>query len=100
MWISGPLVSLPEIASWATACERMQRSLAGEAQLDCLEPGLNVKLTAESLGHISMTVEITPDHLNQEHTFRFEIDQSYLTSLISTLRSILREFPIKGVSDG
>jgi len=61
-----------------------------------MEPELGVALTAEGLGHITMVVAITPEHLSQTHRFTFTIDQSYLPPVIDSCRTILREYPVKG----
>jgi hypothetical protein len=61
-----------------------------------MEPELAVSLTAEGLGHITMVVVITPDHLSQAHRFTFTLDQSYLPPVIDSCRAILRQYPIKG----
>jgi len=95
VWASGPIIHLPEILGLADACERMSQTLSGEASLDCMEPELSIKLQALSLGHLLMTVAITPDHLNQSHTFQFEIDQSHLSNLIAECRQTLMRYPIK-----
>ncbi len=64
--------------------------------MQCMEPNLSVELEAKKIGHINMTVFITPDHLCEKHTYLFEIDQSYLTKLISDCESVLEEYPILG----
>lgn len=74
----------------------MNRTLSGEADLVSLEPELVVELKMDSPGRISMRVEITPDHMTQEHNFHFEIDQSYLRSLIESCRKVLAKYPIRG----
>jgi uncharacterized protein YicC (UPF0701 family) len=67
------------------------------ASLAPLEPELRVQIkTSNSLGHLDMTVEITPNHLQQEHVFRFEIDQSYIPSIVEQCRAIEKSFPIRG----
>lgn len=96
VWTSGAILTLPEIDHWADACEVMYRTLSGEANLECIEPELCVELKAGSLGHILIKVEITPDHMTQEHTFLFELDQSYLPDLIRDCRKVLVDYPIRG----
>jgi hypothetical protein len=61
-----------------------------------MEPEFAVTLTAERLGHITMVVDITSDHLSQTHRFTFTLDQSYLPLVIDSGRAILRQYPIKG----
>jgi hypothetical protein len=61
-----------------------------------MEPELTVKLTAEGLGHMTMIVAITPDHLSQTHRFTFTIDQSYLPPVIDSCRTLLHQYPVEG----
>jgi hypothetical protein len=96
VWTSGPIIHLSEIAHLLQGAREMNTSLKGTATLPCMEPELAVELRADGLGHIEMIVEITPDNLSQEHKFTFEIDQTYLPSLISSCQTILRNYPIKG----
>jgi hypothetical protein len=98
VWTSGPILNLPALVSWLAELEHLDRSLKGEASLVLMEPELRVKLTAGELGHISMQVEITPDIINQEHTFHFELDQSYLAPLVESCRKIVEEYPVRGTS--
>ena len=99
VWTSGALLHAPDIARWLAALEEMNKSLSGEANLVSLEPELCVGLHMKEPGRISMRVEITPDHMTQEHHFRFEIDQSYLPSLIESCRKALAKYPTKGKPD-
>jgi hypothetical protein len=94
--ISGAFIRNTEIAHWQLALEEMGVNLAGEARLECTEPDLAVTLKSQPLGAVEMTVEITPDHLNQEHRFVFLIDQSYLGQLSSQCVGLLAAFPIRG----
>jgi hypothetical protein len=99
VWTSGAILHAPDIARWLAALEEMDKSLSGEANLVSLEPELCVELNMKELGQISMRVEITPDHMTQEHNFQFEIDQSYLPSLIESCRKVLAKYPTKGKPD-
>lgn len=92
----GPILHLCELERWRREAEKLFEALAGEAQLDCREPNLSVLLKAASLGQITIEVSITPDHLAQKHWFQFEIDQSYLPSLIAQCRTILEAYPLRG----
>jgi hypothetical protein len=99
VWTTGPILHVPDIVRWLAALEEMNQSMSGEANLVPLEPELSVKLTMTQLGHISMNVEITPDNTTQEHTFRFELDQSYLEGVIESCRKIVNDYPVKGNPD-
>jgi hypothetical protein len=61
-----------------------------------MEPELAVTLTAKRLGHITMVVDITSDHLSQTHRFTFTLDQSYLPPVMDSCQTILRQYPVKG----
>ena len=51
---------------------------------------------SDSVGGISATIEITPDHLAESHSFKSQIDQSHLPYIIQGLESVLTRFPIRG----
>jgi hypothetical protein len=93
---TGSFIHLSEIASWRDQLEELNQTLIGEANLTCLEPYLRVSLKAQSLGHISMEVSITPEHLTQRHWFQFALDQTYLGPLISQINSVLNEYLLRG----
>lgn len=96
VWVSGDILRNAEIADWLVALENLNETLSGEANLEMLEPYVNVKIAAEIYGRISVKVDITPEHTSQQHFFEFWLDQSYLNDLILSCRKILKEFPIRG----
>ena len=98
VWISGSIIHLPEIKRWVNACENMHATLSGEANLECMEPWLSIKLVMRELGQISMEVSITPDLAAQEHRFEFDIDQSYLPELVKECRRVIARHPIRNDS--
>jgi len=99
VWTTGPILNLPAVVSWLVELEALNHSLTGDASLVPLEPELCVKLTGDGLGNISMEVEITPDNVTQEHTFHFELDQSYLEPVIESCRKIVNDYPLRGKPD-
>jgi hypothetical protein len=100
VFTTGSIIHLPELDRWRSEAEELSKNLGGEAKLACMEPFLSASLKSRSLGHITMEVSITPDHMTQRHWFQFEIDQSYLTLLIKQCQSILEAYPIRGSCDG
>ncbi len=97
--VSGAIFMVPDLEQWATQCRTLYENFQGEARLDPCEPNLLVTLRcSDRRGHILMRVEITPDQVTQEHRMDFEIDQSYLPSLIAQCRAIIEEFPIRGAA--
>ena len=94
--VHGFFVRTDEISEWQRSVDKLDADLKGEAKLACMEPCISVTLKTSSLGAIAMEVQITPDHLRQEHRFEFSIDQSYLARLSSQCTRILRAFPLRG----
>jgi hypothetical protein len=92
---SGSLIHLGEIVGLLRGCERLYETREGQAALDCIEPNLRAKLTAESGGRISVEVNITDDHLTESHQFRDGIDQTYLPAIISSCRTLIEKFPVR-----
>jgi hypothetical protein len=96
VWAQGPIIHLSEIQHWLTELKQLNNTIQGEAEMDCMEPELRAKVTLDKLGHGSLVVRITPDHLHEDHTFAFEVDQSFVSGVIRNLENILVNYPIKG----
>ena len=96
VWAQGAIVMATDIESFGAQCEKLLSGDAPNASLDPIEPGFRVAIEpTDELGHLKARVDITPDHLAQSHTMDFEIDQSYLSGIISQCARILREFPVR-----
>lgn len=95
--VHGPILHLTELEAFMQECAGLHRALDGTATLDCAEPNLGMTLSAsDRRGGIRADVSLTPDHLRQEHTFAFDIDQSYLPDIIRQIRGVLERFPLRG----
>lgn len=94
---SGPIIHLSEVRKLLVECKQIYTSLSGNAHLKCMEPYIDLKIEMLNLGHCELQVSITPDHLYQNHLFIFDLDQSYLPSLIKNLELILASYPLKGL---
>lgn len=100
VWAQGAILMVTDIAGFGHQCAAILGGDGKSAALDPLEPELKVSLeSADLLGHLRATVEITPDHLAQAHRFEFEVDQSYLPSIIQQCSAIVKEYPIRGMRD-
>jgi hypothetical protein len=98
VWTSGSILQVQDILGLAQDCRELAAGKASRAELNPLEPGLRILLeTDDRVGPIMARVEITPDHLAQEHRFAFEIDPSSLPGLIEACDRILEEYPVRGV---
>lgn len=95
VWVAGSLLSSWSFVQFARECEVLLRTLRGKAQLWSHEPELLACLEAtDTLGHIKLIVDITPDHMTQKHRFEFEgLDQSYLPGVVSMCEGILATYP-------
>lgn len=99
VWASGPLIMATDVAHWLKQCHLLYEGGDGDAKLQPLEPNLAVTISAlDQLGHLEMRVEITPHHMTQWHRVSFEIDQSYLPSLMRQCRAILEEYPVRRIA--
>ena len=95
VWTEGPIIHLSEIEHLLKGMENLYHTLQGEAELPCAEPNLSVKVSLDRLGNGTLTVQITPDHMTENHEYIFEVDQSYFPKVISELKTILEIYPIK-----
>ena len=95
VWVSGPILHLSELKTWADDCQKMNETLLGRAELKCMEPNLAIELSLNQTGQMQMNVFITADHLSQTHQFEFSLDQSYLPDLIRGVRKVLEGFPLR-----
>ena len=94
--VEGALVRTDELERFAEGLTAVFETLAGKAELKCLEPYLELSLEMQSLGAVAVRVSITPDPLSQSHSFEFGVDQSYLPPVLDACRRILADFPVKG----
>jgi len=92
---AGAIVHLGELAGLLDECERLHGAMSGVAKLDCMEPNLSVTLTAKTLGHIDVRIEITPDQITERHEFNSSFDQSFLPAIIRGCREILAQYPLR-----
>lgn len=93
VWAQGSILQVADLTCFGEECARLSSGEAASATLEPVEPELSIKIeTTDRLGHLRLRVEITPDHLNQSHSFQFEIDQSHLPGIIDACDRIGEEF--------
>jgi len=86
-----------DLARWAHECDALVKGEIQNAELAPMEPEVKVRIwPVDRLGHFTMRVQITPDHLTQEHSFEFEIDQTYLPGIAAQCRAIADAYPVRG----
>jgi hypothetical protein len=91
----GAIVTAPELAEFVKQLETLYTTLVGEAALRCMEPNLQVAIRGGSLGHVTVKLMITPDHMTQSHEFEFDLDQTYLGPFLDGCRSVLSRWPVR-----
>lgn len=92
---SGSIILAWELADLLSGLEKLHSTLRGDYDLECIEPHLSLALKTEKTGKIEFIVQLTPDIINQKHSFKFDIDQSYLPETIRQLRELLRTIPVR-----
>lgn len=87
---------LDNLEQWARACQQLLDGKVPRASLELPEPSLHVTIdrSGDSNGFVAI-IKIT-DGLTQFHEYRFDIDQSYVTTLIESINAVLRKFPVRG----
>jgi hypothetical protein len=93
---SGALIRVDELAAFSKELKKLVETLVATAELRCLEPNLHLLLQGDGLGHVAVTVTITPDQLTQSHRFIFGVEQTYLWPLATACDDILWKFPLRG----
>lgn len=98
VWAEGALLQAQDIDRFRKDCQKLLKGEARKVTMEPLEPNLHIEIEAtDKLGHFEMRVQITPNHLTQEHRFEFGIDQSYLPGIIGQCERLTERFSVRGV---
>lgn len=98
VWVHGAILTVGDIEGFGRECDELHRGELKSASLSPWEPNLKVSIElADEVGHLRAIVEITPQHLEQQHRFEFEIDQSFLPEIVQQCSAIVRKFPCRGL---
>jgi hypothetical protein len=98
---SGAILTAFDIDGFGHSLRKLYDGSASEASLSPVEPELSIRIRSrDRLGHREMIVKITPDNINQNHKFTFELDQSFLLPIITQCEAIIQKFPIRGNEPG
>ena len=93
----GPILRIDDLHGFAKDLATLNQTLKGSVELKPLEPNLCLSLQGNGLGQIAVELSITPDHLDQDHVFRFGLDQTYLGPLITSCEAIIEKYPVRGL---
>lgn len=97
VWVSGAILMITDLIQFGHEVDGLAKGETQRADLKPFEPELRIQIEQlDNLGHLTMQVQITPDHLTQEHSFEFEIDQSYLAGISANCRSLVNTYPVRG----
>src|SRR5688572_25614406 len=92
VWVEEmPVLQLPELRAWLTACESLYLRQSEEAVLECLEPHLHITATIIR-GALNLRVGITPNPRTQTHEFEFTADQDAFLQLLGDGKKLLDFF--------
>ena len=72
-WVTGPYICLQEIKGWLQSCEALAETKEGTAELETIEPELNVLLNSKSQDSIEMEVTISHQPYSQATQIRLRI---------------------------
>ena len=91
------LLRAEEFEQFLSQTEQLYKDLEGTAEFIPMEPWIIVKLTGNKLGQIAVEGEAC-DKVGIGNTLKFhlQIDQTYLPAIITSLKKIIREYPVIG----
>src|SRR5262249_44995106 len=94
--VDGAILMVNDLQRWADQCEALYRDMTCEALLSSYEPNLKAAIRpSDDIGHLTLRVEITPEHMAQDHRFDMALDQSFLPALIHQCREVVMNYPIR-----
>lgn len=92
--IHGPILQTSTISYFLNDLKKMYDTLKGAAELPVIEPNLSLGLYLHSPSLIEVKVNMSQEHSLEDHTYTYEIDQSYLPQIIRQLKNILSKYPL------
>jgi hypothetical protein len=98
--VTGAVLDTVSFSVFSEALRRLQSTMFGDATLESHEPNIKVVVSAaDRIGHLAIVIEITPDHLTQQHRIEFEADQTFLGPMIKQSDAILSRLPVREPSE-
>jgi predicted oxidoreductase len=96
IWSAGALLRVPDVVRWAEELGQLHAGIDGVATLRSDEPNLTaVVRSSDGAGDLQLVVDITPDHLTQEHRLRFAVARSAVPELVRQCRALVAAHPIR-----
>ena len=80
------------LARFVRDLERLDGTLSGKAELQV--DWINLTLIGDGIGHSAVELEIYPGHVEQQHRFRFQVDQTQVRSARQQAKALLAKYPV------
>ena len=94
---AGAILRAPDLEGWGQKCASLLAGEADKAELLSFEPDLAAEVSRVSPRGYSLRVEITPDHLSQQHSFTFAINGEALAELVRQCQAVAVLYPTRGL---
>lgn len=86
--VAEPCCLIGDIEKWYADLDKLYKDIEGKVSFFALESDFKIGMTGNKLGQIELTIDISSDPLTQSHQFIFELDQSYLPSVVTQLKAV------------
>lgn len=93
---TGPFLRTYDIDHLLLGMQAMHRWDIHTVEMKPLEPNLSLILSRSATGALRVQVDITSDHMTQNHHFFFYADLTYLPGPIKQCEDVLIAFPVLG----
>ena len=98
-WISGSYITAVEMQGWLKFCEDLAKGHDETAELEFLEPELEIQLTNKPDRKIEMVVTISHQPYEQKHRCKYKFATSALARMIQDLKTIVSKYPVRGTPE-
>lgn len=78
---------------WRDSLKKMYETLEGGCNFLIVDPSFAIAMECQKLGQLRVTVDISENQITESHTFKYELDQSYLPEIIQKLFMFLESPP-------
>ena len=86
--VAGEMLTFDELQSFQDSLEQLYATLHGKAALYSIDDWIELELTGNGLGGVSLRGHIRDTRRNQL-TFHFDLDQTFLPKIIAQIKSVL-----------
>lgn len=94
--INGTQIHLSDLNLWLVQLLNLDQTLIGNADLNCMDENLTIKMSINKTGNLKVEVTIRNQPYIDQCRFTFDSDQSQIRPLIASLNRMFEEFPLRG----